>query len=74
MAVAEAAFDIDENQGKEGGQARVENHQYKNKERVKSIGCVECMSHKELFLATVGETRTATSRVGHRLRQPKSSK
>ena len=57
--VAEAAFDINENRGKEGEQARVDGSQEKTKEQVTRIGSAECTSHKELFLATAGETRTA---------------
>ena len=55
-----AAFDINENRGKEGGRAKADGSQYKTKERVARIGSAECTSHKELFfLATAGETRTA---------------
>jgi len=59
MGVLNAAFDINDNQGKEGGRARVDASQYKTKERVTRISSAECTSHKELFLATAGETRTA---------------
>jgi len=59
MVVAEAAFDINEDRGKEGGQARVDGSQYKTKEQITRIGSAECTSHKDLFLATAGETRTA---------------
>ena len=65
---AEAAFDINEDRGKEGGQARVGGSQYRTKERVTRIGSAECTSHKELFLATAGETRTAKLNIAlHRL-------
>jgi len=57
--VAEAAFDMRENQGKKGGRVQADSSQYKTKERVTCIGSAECTSHKELFLATAGETRTA---------------
>ena len=60
--VAEAAFDINEIQGKEGGQARVDGSQYKNKERVTSIGSAKCTSHKVIF----GNCqRNSHSQVGH---------
>jgi len=49
MVVAEAAFDINEIQGKEGGQARVDGSQYKNKERITSIGSAKCTNRKVLF-------------------------
>ena len=45
MGVLNAAFDINENRGKEGGQARVDGSQYK--------------TLHALVLGTVGETRTA---------------
>ena len=47
--VAEAAFDINENRGKEGGQARVDGSQYKTKEQVTRIGSAKCTSHKVFF-------------------------
>jgi len=59
MVVAEAAFDINKNWGKEGGRVQADSSQYKTKERVTRIGSAECTSHKELFLATIRETRTA---------------
>jgi len=54
--VLNAAFDINENRGKEGGRARVDGSQYKAKERVARIGSAECTNRKVLFLATVRET------------------
>ena len=54
-----AAFDINDNQGKEGGRARVDASQYKTKERVTRISSAECTNRKVHFLATVRETRTA---------------
>jgi len=57
--VAEAVFDINENQGKEGERDRVDGSQYKTKERVARIGSAKCTNRKVLFLATVRETRTA---------------
>jgi len=42
MVVAEAAFDINKNRGKEGGQARVDGSQEKTKEQVTRIGSAEC--------------------------------
>jgi len=54
-----AAFDINENRGKEGGRARVDGSQYKTKERVVRIGSAKCTNRKVLFLATVREIRTA---------------
>ena len=59
MVIAEAAFDINKNRGKEGGQARVDVSQEKTKEQVTRIGSAECTNRKVLFLATVRETRTA---------------
>jgi len=59
MVVAEAAFDINKNRGKEGGQARVDGSQEKTKEQVTRIGSAKCTNRKVLFLATVRETRTA---------------
>jgi len=56
--VAEAAFDMSENQGKEGGRVQADSSQYR-KERVTCIGSAKCTSHNELFSATVRETRTA---------------
>lgn len=63
--VLNAAF---EKQGKEGGQACVDDSQHKTKERVTRIGCAECTSRRELFLETVRETRTAMFNIA--LRQP----
>ena len=57
--VVEAAFDINENRGKEGWRDRVDGSQYKTKERVARIGSAECTNRKVLFLATVRETCTA---------------
>jgi len=59
MGVLNAAFDINENRGKEGGQARVDGSQYKTKEHVTRIGSAECTNRRVLFLATVRETHTA---------------
>ena len=54
-----AAFDINENRGKEGGRAKADGSQYKTKERVTRIGSAECTNRKVPFLATVREARTA---------------
>jgi len=58
MVVLDLAFDINESQGKEGGQAQADSSQYKTEERVARIGSAKCTSPKELFLATVREIRT----------------
>jgi len=70
--VVEAAFDINENRGKEGGQARVDGSQYRTKERVTRIGSAECTNHKMLFLATVRETPTQLLKLDTALQQAES--
>ena len=49
MGVLNAAFDINENRGKEGGQARVDGSQYKTKERVTRIGSADARATKSFF-------------------------
>jgi len=65
--VLNAAFDINENRGKEGGEARVDGSQYKTKERVTYIGSAKCTSRKSAFSGDC--QRNSHSYVAHSVAQ-----